>query len=184
MNILSTHRGFQIDVQLDGFTYKMRVDISAAPIKWSEIADTAYRMHAKALRSTEKRKFDILKVHSIVNVRTGILMDLKAPVRYGDLSSYIYPSTFTLRLEGPISRFPQKHMLHIIRDNFLSPKSLNALMRVSKKFNRLLQNDEIWENVDFSLFTLWQGLGQADTEDSHWKKYKMEKGLPSINTVR
>ena len=42
----------------------------------------------------------------------------------------------------------------------------------------------VWDNVEYSLFTLWQGLGKTDTEDNYWAKYKREKGLPTVNTVR
>ena len=52
-----------------------------------------------------------------------------------------------MKLEGPISRFAENILVANIIGQYLTiPKELNSLLRVSKRFHRLVLNDGTTQN--------------------------------------
>jgi hypothetical protein len=173
----------QIHVRVLASTYRLGLSL-VEPVTWKDVAMKVLAYHLLAMESSEERKqIENLSIHSVVNVRKGATMRLQDIVKHRDLSSYLYPSTFEIRLEGPFSS--HAHLILPLACKYLCAKpELNALLRVSKHFNRVTSGDSIWDGFNFAEFSIWQGSGNMDDENTFWRAYKWENGLPFMNCVR
>ena len=175
---------YLVDILYKSTIYKFSLSVDQN-ISWIMIANYAFSKHLSILSPAQYLKEKSLTVHSLAPERNKYnRLDLQQPIRFSSLSSYLFPTTFRLEMEGPINLFEKKILANIIQLYLLNSKQLNTLMKVSKEFNKLFSSDVLWTALNFTSFTPWLGYGSQGTDDQIWRKYQHQKGLPSVNCVR
>lgn len=184
---ISNERGitkYLIDINYKSDTFKFSIPVDQN-ISWIMIAEYAFKQYLLKLENGKYNSQRFLNVHSLTStIKNKNKVDLHSPIRFSHLASYLFPTTFILRMEGPISSFDINFLVKIVEIYLPFPKILNSLIKVSKKFNRSFSCDQLWSVIKFKTFSPWLGIGSQGSDDEIWQVYRFEKGLPVINCSR
>jgi hypothetical protein len=92
---------------------------------------------------------------------------------------------YCLMLSGPINNLSDELTVQVIMSfGRFDMASINALIRINKRYRRLFSTDSVWNNLVFPTFPWNVGLGWQGNEGRFWHTLQVDLGLSCMVVAR